>query len=75
MHGFTTIDPSMTVDEIMGRRPTTIRVFMDFRMACVGCPIAGFHTVADACREHVVEPTTFLKALRRATVDDRDSVT
>ncbi|WP_424164190.1 hypothetical protein [Bradyrhizobium sp.] len=22
--------------------PATIRVFLDFRMGCVGCPISGF---------------------------------
>lgn len=35
-------------------------------MGCVGCPIASFHTVADACIEHGVCPETFLAALREA---------
>jgi hypothetical protein len=30
----------------------------------MGCPIACFHTVDDACREHGVEREGFLKALR-----------
>jgi hypothetical protein len=34
-------------------------------MGCVGCPIASFHTVADACREHRVSPEIFLAALRQ----------
>jgi hybrid cluster-associated redox disulfide protein len=55
----------MAVGEIMHRWPATIRVFLDFRMVCIGCPIAGFHTVADACREHGVAPIEFLDALRR----------
>ena len=54
----------MTVDEVMRRWPATIRVFLDFRMNCVGCPIAGFHTVEDACREHGAVPGDFLSALR-----------
>ena len=54
----------MTVDEVMRRWPATIRVFLDFRMNCVGCPIAGFHTVEDACREHGAAPGDFLSALR-----------
>lgn len=53
----------MTVDDVMRQWPATIRIFLDFRMNCVGCPIAGFHTVADACREHGVEPGDFLSAL------------
>ncbi|MBI5262588.1 MAG: DUF1858 domain-containing protein [Bradyrhizobium sp.] len=51
------------VDDIMRGWPQTIRVFLEFRMSCVGCPIATFHTVDDACREHGVEQDAFLKAL------------
>lgn len=56
----------MMVDEVMRRWPATIRVFLHFRMNCVGCPIAGFHTVEDACREHGAAPADFLSALRAA---------
>jgi hybrid cluster-associated redox disulfide protein len=52
------------VDEVMRSHPATIRVFLDFRMGCVGCPIACFHTVDDACGEHGVDRTVFLLALR-----------
>jgi hybrid cluster-associated redox disulfide protein len=51
------------VDDIMRTAPHTIRVFLAFRMACVGCPIATFHTVDDACREHGIERDKFLAAL------------
>jgi hybrid cluster-associated redox disulfide protein len=54
------------VDDVMSRRPATIRVFLDFRMSCVGCPIAGFHSVDDACREHGIDRENFLAALRAA---------
>lgn len=56
----------MTVDEVMRRWPATIRIFLDFRMNCVGCPIAGFHTVEDACREHGCAPADFLSMLQLA---------
>jgi hybrid cluster-associated redox disulfide protein len=52
------------VDDVMRRVPETIRVFLEFRMGCVGCPIACFHTVDDACREHGVDRDAFLDALR-----------
>jgi hybrid cluster-associated redox disulfide protein len=51
------------VDDIMQTAPHTIRVFLAFRMACVGCPIATFHTVDDACREHGIDREKFLAAL------------
>ena len=52
------------VGEVMDVRPATIRVFLDFRMKCVGCPIAAFHSVDDACKEHGVGRDEFLAALR-----------
>jgi len=54
------------VGEVMTARPATIRVFLDFRMGCVGCPISAFHTVDDACKEHGVDRHKFLAALRAA---------
>jgi hybrid cluster-associated redox disulfide protein len=39
---------------------------MDFRMGCVGCPIATFHSVDEASREHHVDANTLLTALRAA---------
>jgi hybrid cluster-associated redox disulfide protein len=60
------IDFDDIVGEVMNARPATIRVFLDFRMGCVGCPIAAFHTVDDACKEHGVDRDEFLAALRAA---------
>jgi hybrid cluster-associated redox disulfide protein len=55
-----------TVDDVMRDDPATIRVFLDFKFACVGCPIGAFHSVAYACREHGADVGTFLSALQRA---------
>jgi len=60
------------VDEVMRSYPTTMRVFIDFKMGCVGCAIASFHTVDGACTEHGVGHVAFLRALRR--VAQLDSV-
>jgi len=54
------------VGEVMTAWPATIRVFLDFRMGCVGCPISSFHSVEEACREHGIDHDTFLAALRVA---------
>jgi len=58
------IEPDHSVDEVMRSYPTTIRVFLDFKMGCVGCPISCFHTVDEACAEHGVDRRAFLQALR-----------
>ena len=51
------------VDEVMRTRPETIHVFLKYRMGCVGCPIATFHTIEDACHEHGIDGGAFLRAL------------
>jgi hybrid cluster-associated redox disulfide protein len=56
----------LTVDEVMRRWPPTIRVFLDFSMHCVGCPIAPFHSVEEACREHGVDLAEFFGRLQAA---------
>ena len=37
----------LTVAETMGCWPQTIPIFFRYRMACVGCPIASFETLAE----------------------------
>lgn len=63
------IAASTPVDTIMRKWPGTIREFLNHRMNCPGCPIACFHTVADACREHHVDIEDFLAGLRRHATD------
>ncbi len=68
-----TIDTAESVDDVMRRWHATIRVFLDHGMHCVGCPIARFHTVDDACREHEVDHPAFLDDLRTAVVEVAES--
>ena len=60
------IPSHLPVEDVMHRWPATIRVFLDFKMGCVGCPIAGFHDIDDACREHGIDRERFLAALTAA---------
>lgn len=60
------VRPDQQLDAIMRRWLPTIRVFMAARMACVGCPIAPFHTVADAARAYGWTPSDLLAALTAA---------
>lgn len=65
-----TIDPNMTVDEIMRRWPETIRVMIRNRVLCIGCPIGIFHTVADACDAHRIDVDAFSEELLSAMRTD-----
>lgn len=58
------IHRTSVVEDLMRDWPATIRAFLDFKLACVGCPIATFHTVADSCHEHGIDEAAFLAALR-----------
>ncbi|MCZ8548018.1 DUF1858 domain-containing protein [Mesorhizobium qingshengii] len=60
------IDDDMTMDQIMRRWPLTIRVVIRSGMLCVGCPIASFHTVSDAAREHGLDVDSLRSDLEAA---------
>ena len=68
-----TIDVEMTVDEIMRRWPTTIRVFILYRMMCIGCPIGVFHTVRDACEAHHLDEDSFTEDILTAMKADAEA--
>ncbi|MBP0438034.1 DUF1858 domain-containing protein [Tianweitania sediminis] len=54
------------VDEVMRQWPPTVAVFLRYKMRCIGCAIGRLHTIAEACREHDVDPRSFLTDLEIA---------
>lgn len=65
------LNDDATMDRIMCETPATIRVVLQRKMLCVGCPIASFHTVSDAAREHDLDEDQLRNDLR-AAVDGSD---
>ncbi|WP_202356008.1 DUF1858 domain-containing protein [Mesorhizobium sp. 113-3-3] len=61
----------MTMDEIMRMSPAVIRILLQNGILCVGCPIASFHTISDAAREHELDEEKLGCELRTA-VDGSD---
>lgn len=59
-------NPDMPLQVMLDRWPTTASVFLEHRMLCVGCPIAPFHTVIDACLEYELDELRFRRELRAA---------
>jgi len=57
------IDPNISVGDIMKEWPASIAVMLKLRMLCVGCPIARFHTIAEACGHHGIRERDFLRHL------------
>jgi hybrid cluster-associated redox disulfide protein len=64
-------DENMTMDAMMREWPRTIPAVLRLGMLCVGCPIAPFHTVADAAREHGLDETGVLRELQAAATQAR----
>ena len=61
------ITPDQTVDAIMRRWPATAAVFLAHRMACVGCPMARFDTVAEVAAEYAVPLARLIDELEAAS--------
>jgi hybrid cluster-associated redox disulfide protein len=60
-------DPiSLLVADVLTLSPGAARVFLDRRMACVGCPFSRFETVADAARNYGVDAAQLAAALLEA---------
>lgn len=58
-------DPDLPLEAMFQTWPVTASVFVRHSMLCVGCPIAPFHTVVDACREYCLDESAFRDELRR----------
>jgi hybrid cluster-associated redox disulfide protein len=51
------------IDEILNQWPETIKLFLDYRMACVGCSMSSFDTLRDALAAHDLPQDVVLHAL------------
>ncbi|RTL97355.1 MAG: DUF1858 domain-containing protein [Hyphomicrobiales bacterium] len=60
------LNDDATMDGIMRETPAAIRVVLQHGMLCVGCPIASFHTVSDAAREHDLDEDQLRRDLEAA---------
>lgn len=60
------IELTDNLQETLDRRPRVLPVFLERRMACPGCDMAPFETVADAADAYHLPRPAFLAALRKA---------
>ena len=59
-------DPDLPLDELFRTWPEAARPFLRWKTACVGCLMAPFHTVADACAQYGLDEAEFRAELRAA---------
>lgn len=62
-------DPDHTVAEVLANWPQAIRVFLDHNMACVGCAMSSFDTVAEAVANYGGVLDSFLAELAQAACE------
>lgn len=51
------------VADVLANDPRCIRVFLDRGMACAGCPMARFETVAQVAQVYALDPLALAAAL------------
>ena len=61
----TPLTADLTAAEVMERWPETIPIFFRYRMACVGCPIAPFETLADVAAIYGLDRECLVNELRQ----------
>lgn len=63
----------MIIEDVLTRWPETAVVFHRHKMACPGCAVAGFYTIADAADIYNLPQAEFLAELR-TVIGDQGSV-
>lgn len=58
--------PDATVAETLARWPVLTAVFVRRQMACPGCAMASFMSLADAAEAYQIEPGDLMRDLRAA---------
>lgn len=59
-----TLDPSITVKELLDQYPTTIGVFIRHKMFCVGCATQAYHTLRDVAGIYGLTLNTLMDSLQ-----------
>jgi hybrid cluster-associated redox disulfide protein len=71
--GYGQFTTDLTVAEVMDRWPETIPIFLRYRMACVGCLIAPFETLADVAVIYGLDLECFMNELRQTIRIEEDT--
>lgn len=56
----------MTISEILDDWPEIIPIFLNHRMACVGCSLADFMTLEDALEIYHLNKESFIEEIENA---------
>ncbi len=63
---FAPLLPDLTVTDLLNRWEQTASVFVNLRMACVGCPLSSFETLDNVAHVYGLPLETLMSGLRKA---------
>lgn len=63
------ITKEMSIGEIVEKYPTTVEIFKNFGMGCLGCAIAHFETLEEGAMAHGIDLDDILGALSMAATN------
>lgn len=63
------LSPGTTVADALLKRPSAARILVNHRMHCVGCAIAPFETLEEACGVYGVSLRDLLAELNATTTE------
>jgi len=64
------ITSDLIIADVMRHWPVSILVFLENRMACVGCSMSAYDTLADALEVYDIPQEEILPSLNRRVVDE-----
>lgn len=67
------LTPNHTIAELLTAHPVAARVLVDHRMHCVGCDIAAFETIADACAIYGVAVEELFTEIQQASLEEKEN--
>ena len=57
------------IESILGRWPQTVSVFLRYKLACIGCTMAPFETLADVLSNYSLSEDQFLADIQKSISD------
>jgi hybrid cluster-associated redox disulfide protein len=63
MQDQTTITADMPIIEVVQKYPSTIAVFMNHGLGCIGCALARFENIREGAQAHGIDVETLVEDL------------
>lgn len=63
------INAGTRISDLLDAYPKTAEVFIQAKMACVGCEAEKFHTLKDAARYYNIDINTLVTEIKNFTYD------